>query len=296
MDQRAPRSGRSTAKHTSGPPTAYSAAAFEALATYGKAPSRTMDSGTSRRSLSAGPSHARDVSSDRDTDFINAEVEESLARDRNSDLDSIHSYRLSHAAEMGQLVPRSRRSRQNSDESHTHHYAPVRDVSVESVTRLPEARKENVSGPSLMQPETITALPPVDLDKFPSRRPNERRKRTSVSAGSTAETSAETTTGVSHRNSVARRVNPGFEVLPAGTFGSQIPAPSQPLSEDDQARKPRKLQKRRPSSASSRHSAMPRDRSSEPVEPNASVRPMLSGPDQKVQTGRARSSSFHENL
>lgn len=138
-------------------------------------------------------------------------------------LGSLHKHRMSHAAEMGQLTPRVRRSGISSE--YTLSILP-------SGTSTPKEAGDyfnhpqpssNQQSPLLVDPTVVPFQDFVESHPVP---PQDSGPGLQVSAeierkeGTSQPSSKAGYDGHSHRNSVTRIVNAGFEVHPAGTFGS----------------------------------------------------------------------------
>ena len=194
-----------------------------------------------------------------------------------SDLDELFSHRLSHAAEIGQLTPRSRRTIVRKDHeaikitpivrsSPGETYisvtppAPVLNDKPEDPFKDPVGSAE-LESLSLEVPRIriICHTPTSSVDVgFTGTLPREKHpftvQRHTISGR--PEDSSETPT--LHKNTSIRKVNSGFEVLPAGTFPErpgkhakqEIAPRSEEWSRDLEAgegaqHKPKKLQKKR---------------------------------------------------
>jgi len=184
-----------------------------------------------------------------------------------SELESLTSHRLSHAAETGQLLPRVRRngasgdwaasSRPPSQPQDTGDYvASYRPQSANEARnpfanpRVSVARDEVIYEPPSFQDfvdnTPVTAQQSYPLLQAAEVRDGHEHKDVLQSADANQ---------LLQPSRIVRKVNSGFEVLPSGTFDAQrqsreLPEPKKQVSEHGDRRHSNRLQKKRRDSSS----------------------------------------------
>ncbi|OAP60650.1 hypothetical protein AYL99_05652 [Fonsecaea erecta] len=209
-------------------------------------------------------------------------------------LEGMEAHRRFHAAESGQLLPRNRRhtdmiltppftpslsDSDDSDDSASRALSwPARNGNI-NLGKQFSRRAERMEGPrpvpfrAFVESLPTTKPPPsawtektqarVDAKILPSPKTSETASNTSLHtpSSSTSSISVTTTTSPSGSLSIAntrsRKVNDGFEVLPAGTLekGPRVKDFGTRHEDVEMKKKPKKLQKRSRSSSESRRSS-----------------------------------------
>jgi hypothetical protein len=170
------------------------------------------------------------------------------------DLGYIHRHRQSHAAEMGQLLPRPRRSRISSEypPSSTPSGTSIPREGVDYINHHPSHSGQHsqlVADPSTVPFKDFVESHPVPcLEPRHTKQLNDENEKKETHNRPQSKPSYQ---GHSHRNSATRIVNSGFEVLPAGTFDSVgEPSDWSVDLEGGEKRETRKLKKERISDSS----------------------------------------------
>ncbi|KAK4939628.1 hypothetical protein LTR10_020128 [Elasticomyces elasticus] len=208
-------------------------------------------------------------------------------------LERMEAHRRFHAAESGQLRPRSRRhtdlalttalapspsDSSDSDASSAHALSWPRDTGVVNLGQRVHGREQRIEGPKpvpfrafVESLPTTKAPPSAWTDKTQARvhaklpapskgsdtssRVSMHTSESSISSTTTAPTLA--TESVSITNTRSRKINNGFELLPAGALIKEPSVKEFGLWPEPRVaeRKPKKLQKRPPSTSASRRSS-----------------------------------------
>ncbi|EXJ68119.1 uncharacterized protein A1O5_08734 [Cladophialophora psammophila CBS 110553] len=210
-------------------------------------------------------------------------------------LERMEAHRRFHAAESGQLLPRDRRhtnmvltpafassisDSEDSDDSASRALSwPPRNGSI-NLGKQFSRRAKRMEGPrpvpfrAFVESIPTTTLPPsawtektqarLDAKILPSPRTSDTSSKASLHtpSSSTSSTSATATTSppgsVSIANTRSRKVNDGFEILPAGTVekGPRVKDFGMGQEDAEMRKKPKKLQKRSRSRSGSRPSSI----------------------------------------
>ena len=189
------------------------------------------------------------------------------------DLNSLASHRLSHAAETGQLLPRVRRSEASGDwtssRQPTNQHSEIGDY-FNSYRPTPANNDRNpfaTSRGSLVSDGIALETTPFRdfVDSNPAtieqpEAPLHGDEKPAPHPYCDVLRSADANQQISRTVNV-RKVNPGFEILPAGTFNVQRQSTKQPIGRQavgrEDKRHSRKLQKKRPDAMHSRESSIP---------------------------------------
>ncbi|OQU96808.1 hypothetical protein CLAIMM_02836 [Cladophialophora immunda] len=226
--------------------------------------------------------------------IINLRSPGAQARSDLNPLERMEAHRRFHAAESGQLLPRNRRhtdmvltptfapslsDSEDSDDSASRALSwPTRNGSI-NLGKQFSRRAKRMEGPrpvpfrAFVESLPTTKPPPsawtektqarVDAKILPSPKTSETASNTSLHSpsSSTSSMSATTTTSpagsLSIANTRSRKVNAGFEILPAGTLekGPKVKDFGNRHEELEMRKKPKKLKKRSRSSSGSRRSS-----------------------------------------
>ncbi|KAI9819831.1 MAG: hypothetical protein M1827_006400 [Pycnora praestabilis] len=186
---------------------------------------------------------------------------------RSDDLAGLHSQRISHAAETGQLVPRVRRSGVSGEWASMNSFQPSKD---DKPDHLNNSRLAPINGTNpFVTPTDVSATRRIETDgiakEFPlqSSSSNEPKQSDMPSQGLSVIARETSDANQQLRQSrTVRKVNSGFEVLPPGTFPVQGLSDrgnerSEDWNEDLEAggrRHSRRLQKKRRSESITRRS------------------------------------------
>lgn len=203
-------------------------------------------------------------------------------------IDRMNAHRRLHSAEQGQLIPRTRpHSEDNARTDVDYCSCDEGDVASNRTVSWPANNNVRLSKKPVQPPSQVATAPFVPQGEIvathfpPKPCPSAWTGRTqdmlddqllrNVSAGdtlatpslcsdATSSTPSTTDDRISIENKTARKINQGFEILPAGSLQKQADLkvnsvwPEASSETDDKKKKPKKLQKRqrRSSSASSR--------------------------------------------
>lgn len=176
-----------------------------------------------------------------------------------TDLKLLHSHRLSHAAETGQLVPRARRRESYKSwqqECSTRSLElPQQLCSNDSSSAPPSHRNFGVNDPNTVTDSSNERLEhplasAVNEDKTlqPSQLSQDRPENfTPIASLPILPHTVVTEQNVKRTSEILRKVNSGFEILRPGTLNAGNP--EEPMLEATEKRQSRRLQKRRRSSS-----------------------------------------------